>query len=175
LIVEVDYLQENINVLIANFQVLLILLLKNHKMDLSNTSKLAIRSVVYISSQMGKSKYVNINEIVENVEENGHTVRKVLQILVKHSIINSLQGSKGGFAVSKEQMETPIIQIVQTIEGLNKINSCILGLSKCTSKQPCPLHEEYQKAKAIIHKILMENTIADLTRMHQTGQVHLKS
>ena len=140
---------------------------------LSKTCKTAIKSVIYLSSKFGTQENAGIKEIAEFINASEHTVGKILQIQVKQNIINSLKGPSGGFYISKEQQKQPIINIVEAIDGKQVFKSCGLGLSKCSSSHPCPIHDDYKKARDIIWDLFRQKRVSDLCEPAHSGLAYL--
>jgi Rrf2 family protein len=140
---------------------------------LSNTCKTAIKAVIFLCSKFDTKGNASLKEIAEYINANEHTVGKILQILVKQNIIKSIKGPSGGFYISKEQQEQSIINIVEAIDGKEIFNSCGLGLSKCSSSHPCPIHDEYKKARDIIEKLFTQKRVLDLCKPVNMGLAYL--
>jgi Rrf2 family protein len=140
---------------------------------LSNTCKTAIKAVIFLCSKFDTKGNASLKEIAEYINANEHTVGKILQILVKQNIIKSMKGPSGGFYISKEQQEQPIINIVEAIDGKEIFSSCGLGLSKCSSSHPCPIHDEYKKARDIIEKLFRQKRVLDLCKPVNMGLAYL--
>ena len=140
---------------------------------LSNTCKTAIKAVIYLSSKFDTEENAGIKEISEFINASEHTVGKILQTLVKQNIINSVKGPSGGFYISKEQQKQPIINIVEAIDGKQIFKSCGLGLSKCSSTHPCPIHDEYKEARDIIEKLFRQKRVMDLCEPVTNGMAYL--
>ncbi|HET7118467.1 MAG TPA: Rrf2 family transcriptional regulator [Hanamia sp.] len=140
---------------------------------ISNTCKTAIKAVIYLCSKFDVEENASIKEVSEFINANEHTVGKILQTLVKQNVINSLKGPTGGFYISKEQQKQPIINIVEAIDGKQVFKSCGLGLSKCSSKRPCPIHYDYSEARDLIEKLFREKNVLDLCEPVRNGLAYL--
>lgn len=140
---------------------------------LSNTCKTAIKAVIYLSSKFDTEENAGLKEISEFINASEHTVGKILQTLVKQNIINSVKGPSGGFYISKEQQRQPIINIVEAIDGKQIFKSCGLGLSKCSSTHPCPIHDDYKEARDIIEKLFRQKRVMDLCEPVNKGLAYL--
>lgn len=140
---------------------------------LSNTCKIAIKAVIYLCSKFDTNGNSGIKEIAEYINANEHTIGKILQILVKQNVIKSMKGPSGGFYISKEQQNQPIMNIVEAIDGKEIFQSCGLGLSKCSSTHPCPIHNEYKKARDIIESLIREKRVLDLCAPVNMGVAYL--
>lgn len=140
---------------------------------LSHTCKTAIKAVIFLATKYEKAEKSGIKEIADHIEASEHTVGKLLQILVKEGVINSIKGPAGGFYITKEQRLQPIINIVRVIDGEDIFRNCGLGLSKCSSLHPCPIHNEYKAARDIIEKIFKTKKVQDLTEPVNNGFAYL--
>ncbi len=140
---------------------------------LSHTCKTAIRAVIFLASKTDQGTKSGIMEIAAVIDASEHTVGKLLQVLVKHNVINSTKGPSGGFYISASQKRQPIINIVEAIDGKDLFKECGLGLSKCSSRHPCPIHNDYKTVRDLFENICHEKTIADLGGPVNQGLTYL--
>lgn len=140
---------------------------------LSNTCKTAIKAVIYLSGKSSNGEKVGIKEIAGHINVSEHTLSKILQSLSKHGLINSVKGPSGGFYINEEQKNQPISNIVETIEGKDIFKECGLGLSKCSSAHPCPIHDEYKVVREMVEKIFREKKVKDLWNPVINGLAYL--
>jgi len=97
----------------------------------------------------------------------------MLQSLVKENVINSVKGPNGGFYVTAKQKDQPIINIVEAIDGKEVFNQCGLGLSKCSSTHPCPIHNDYKVVRDLFEKMCGEKKVSDLCEPVNNGLAYL--
>jgi Rrf2 family protein len=140
---------------------------------IGNNSRTAIKAVIYLCSQFESESKSSIKDVATYINANEHTVAKILQLLVKHEIINSVKGPSGGFFISIKQQSLPIINIVQAIEGPKVFKSCGLGLSKCSAQHPCPIHDDYKHARDIVEDLFKNKKVADLCTPVNKGVAYL--
>lgn len=140
---------------------------------LSNTCKTAIKAVIYLCSKFDNQEKSGIKEVAGFIDANEHTVGKILQILVKHNLIKSMKGPSGGFYISEAQKKLPIINIVESIDGKEIFKGCGLGLSRCSSSHPCPIHNEYKEARDIVENLFREKRVLDLCQPINLGLAYL--
>lgn len=140
---------------------------------LSNTCKTAIKAVIYLASRSENPEKSGMKEIASNIHASEHTVGKILQTLVKKGQINSSKGPTGGFFITGKQMNQPISNIIESIEGDQVFKSCGLGLSKCSAAHPCPIHDEYKVARDLIEKLFREKKVKDLCDPVNNGIAYL--
>lgn len=140
---------------------------------LSHTCKTAIKAVIYLASKEESGDKSGVKEIAKFINASEHTVSKLLQNLVRQKIINSIKGPTGGFYITKDQQMAPIIKIVDTIDGKDLFIQCGLGLSKCSSTHPCPIHDDYKKGREIIFELFTTKTINELCGPVENGVAYL--
>lgn len=140
---------------------------------LSLTCKTAIKAVIFLSSQSEGGERAGIKEVAGQIKASEHSVGKILQQLARTKIINSLKGPNGGFYLSEEQQEQPVINIVEAIEGDRIFKECGLGLSECSSSRPCPIHNEYKVARELMEKIFREQNVRTLCKSVNDGLAYL--
>ena len=93
--------------------------------------------------------------------------------MVKENIINSSKGPTGGFYISREQIKLPIIHIIEAIDGKEIFKECGLGLSKCSSTHPCPIHNDYKEGRDLMERLFKSKKIADLCEPVNNGFAYL--
>lgn len=140
---------------------------------LSNTCKTAIKAVICLASKEDNAEKMSVKDISQEIHASEHTVSKILQNLVRQKIINSIKGPSGGFFITLEQREQPLITIVDTIDGKDLFEACGLGLSKCSSEHPCPIHDDYKKGRDVIQDLFMTKSINALCEPVEQGLAHL--
>jgi len=141
---------------------------------LSVSCKAAIKAVVFLGSKFESNQKFSIKEVAEYINENEHTVGKLLQKLVKEKIINSSKGPKGGFYLISRQKNIRILQIIEAIDGKDVFKNCGLGFSKCSELRPCPFHNDFKPVRELYKNICFEKKVSDLFDDVNKGLVFLK-
>lgn len=142
---------------------------------ISKSCKYAIRAIVFIASQAGTSAKPGVKEIAEEIEAPPAFTAKILQKLSKHKIVTSLKGPYGGFFCEKYQIELPVIDIVNAIDGLDVFKECVMGLHNCSDEHPCPMHYKYAENRNNILLSYQRTTIGDLASDFSLGNSYLKN
>lgn len=107
---------------------------------LSRASKYAILSTLFLVEHSSKEKKISVKEIAKRIDVPSPFLAKLFQQLVRDDIISSTKGPNGGFYLTSENHEKTVCDIIENIDGLNRLNDCFLGLSQCDSENPCPVH-----------------------------------
>jgi Rrf2 family protein len=106
----------------------------------SQACKYGIRAVLYLSENASEANKMGVKELAEALQTPKHFLAKILQQLSKHDLIASVKGPGGGFYMRDDQRKKPLLAIIDSIDGPESLQGCVLGLPVCSSENPCPLH-----------------------------------
>lgn len=136
---------------------------------LSNTSKYAIRAVIYLALYTSPEKKVGIKEISGELGIPAPFLGKILQILTKHQILDSAKGPHGGFTLMKPAIDISLMEIIDVIDGVDSFNLCLIRTSVCSDETPCSLHDKVASYRKGLRSTLMTESIADLASEFRKG------
>jgi Rrf2 family transcriptional regulator, iron-sulfur cluster assembly transcription factor len=140
---------------------------------ISKSCQYAIRAAVYLASRADENLKLNVKAIAKEIDAPEAFTAKTLQILNKHNIITSLKGPYGGFFIEEYQLDVPILNIVNAIDGLQIFKSCGLGLKKCSEANPCPFHNDYKILREAMLSTFEKTTIRILAHNLENGDPFL--
>lgn len=140
---------------------------------ISKSCQYALRAVVFLASEAGDNIKLNVKQIAKEIDAPEAFTAKILQVLNRHNIITSLKGPYGGFFIEEHQLDAPILNIVQAIDGLQVFTSCGLGLKQCSAKHPCPFHNEYEVLRNKMRETFEKTTIKKLAKKIDSGAYFL--
>ena len=129
---------------------------------ISKKCEYAMRAVLYLAVESHTENRKGAREIAEALKIPSPFLGKILQELVTKNIITSAKGPNGGFCLDTENLQTPILKIIETIDGPGFFESCGLGLSECSEKRPCPIHADFKKARDHLRGVFERKTVQDL-------------
>lgn len=131
---------------------------------LSNSSKYALKAVLYLALHTDENNKMMVKDISERINVPKAYIAKLLQELSKRKIISSTKGPKGGFYLNPSNRNETIIQIIEVIDGKKKMESCLLGLEDCNEQKPCPIHRLISPSRSKMIALLENKTINDLAK-----------
>ncbi len=126
----------------------------------SQTTQYAIRAVVMLAYHQ-ESGPVGNGVLAENAKIPPSYLAKILQGLVKTGVVASRRGAKGGFTLSKGPEEITLLDVVNAVEPIPRIEGCPLGLDS-HAHTLCPVHARLDEAMAQVEAVLSSATIAEL-------------
>lgn len=141
---------------------------------LSHTSKYAIRALIYLELFSSIEKKAGIKEIAKELDIPSPFLGKILQVLVKHRFLGSTKGPHGGFYLNQAAMDITIMEIVETIDGRDVFNDCVIRTTSCDPNRPCSMHQKLAPAREEIQRIFSTETIADLVSEFREGKERIR-
>jgi FeS assembly SUF system regulator len=87
------------------------------------------------------------------------TVSKVLKILTQGGILQSHQGSKGGYALTRAADQISAAEIIEAVEGPVALTDCS---SADGCERDCPVSSSWQKVNLTVISALKGLTLADM-------------
>ena len=141
---------------------------------LSNSSKYALKAVIYLTLHTGDHSKMTVKEMSAHIKVPQAYVAKLLQNLSKRNLISSTRGPKGGFYVSEEDKAQPLSNIVYAVEGRKQFSACLLGIEDCDKEKPCPLHHRIASTRKDFLEILERTSVAQLAYDLKTKNVFLQ-
>ena len=130
-------------------------------MQLSNTSKYAVRILSFIASA-ADTKLQNSKNIAEQLEIPYKFLTKIMTELVKLEFVISIRGRDGGFKLAKEASEITILEILNGFNEFAHYHDCILGMGACNPHNKCSLHDKWIEPKKMIKKMFEETTLVNM-------------
>ena len=118
---------------------------------LSNTSKYAIRALIFLELYSCPEKKQGIKKIAGELDIPSPFLGKILQVLVKHQLLGSTKGPNGGFSLARSASEISMWDIVTKVDGEEFFTNCLISLQPCITHDPtkplCPVHSQYDKLR----------------------------
>jgi Rrf2 family protein len=126
---------------------------------LSQTTEYALRIVVQLASQPDGP--VTIPELVRTTRIPAGYLPKVLRQLSRAGLVHSQRGPNGGSVLLRLPEEVTVLDVVQAVDPLKRIEVCPLGL-RAHGANLCPLHRRLDQAVATVETAFRNSSIADL-------------
>ncbi len=126
---------------------------------LSATSEYALRMMILLTEADGMpttcAKLSEVGRIPPQYAS------KVLNLLRRAAMVKGQRGRYGGFVIGCDSSNTTLLDIVNVIEPLQRIEGCPLGRSE-HAHQLCPLHSQIDTAIAQLEAALAQLTLRQL-------------
>ena len=142
----------------------------------SKSCNYAIKAAIFIAKHSLEENKVGFVDIAKEIDSPQAFTAKILQILVKSGIIDSVKGVNGGFYIPKKNIATTyLVAIVDAIDGDAVFHGCGLGLSHCSETHPCPVHDKFKSIRDELAHMLETTNLEELALGIKSGETFLKS
>ena len=142
----------------------------------SKSTEYALRATLYIAQKGSEEKKIGIGEVSKAIGSPQSFTAKILQFLTKdNKVISSVSGPHGGFFMTNKAKNLPVRAILEAMGEDELLDKCVMGLAKCSEKNPCPLHSKYKIIKEQLNELFETETILQLANNIKTGDVFIKS
>lgn len=135
----------------------------------SQTVEYALRAVVYLAQEAGAP--CATEAIARATRVPPAYLSKVLQGLVQAGIVRSQRGVGGGMSLAKRADELTILEVVNAVDPIRRIQTCPLELA-AHGVRLCPLHRRVDNALALVENAFRKTTLAEVLA-EPTGSVPL--
>jgi Rrf2 family transcriptional regulator, nitric oxide-sensitive transcriptional repressor len=125
----------------------------------SQTVEYAMRAVLALAA--GDGSPMTTRQIAETMLVPQSYLSKVLQALVRGGLVYSTRGLKGGFVLVRPSDEITLLQILNSVNPLHRIESCPLDLD-AHSTALCPLHRRLDQAMEMVEQAFSTTTLAEI-------------
>jgi len=125
---------------------------------ISQTAEYALRAMVFLAMQKSA---VTGQDIAQVTKVPPGYLSKLMQQLVKSKLVNSQRGIGGGFVLSKTASEISILDVVNAVDPIDRIETCPLGLQS-HGFNLCPLHKRLSDATAQVEAAFAATSLSEL-------------
>ena len=133
-------------------------------MILTKTTEYAVRVLTYMASQ--KQDLFSAKYLHEQLNIPYKYLTKLMTDLAKNGCLTSIRGRDGGFKITKKLKEISLARIIESVEGMESFNACILGFHECSSDNPCAMHFVWEENKKKLLHTLETTSLNDLNHIN---------
>lgn len=124
----------------------------------SQTVEYALRAVMCLAGSNGEP--VSSERISQQMQIPRAYLSKIMRDLVVAGLVKSLLGPNGGFALCKSADKVCMLELVNAVDPLRRIEKCPLG--RPDHVKLCPLHRQMDETMEQVEKSLSSVTIGQL-------------
>lgn len=141
----------------------------------SKSCEYGIKATLFIAQKSQWGERVSLKAIAEAIDSPVAFTAKILQLLVKADLIDSIKGPNGGFEIDKTKLpKINLKQIVEALDGDRLFYGCALGLHVCNEEEPCPMHEKFVGIRDQLNETLGTTNLLDVSTKLNLGLNVLK-
>jgi Rrf2 family transcriptional regulator, nitric oxide-sensitive transcriptional repressor len=125
----------------------------------SQTAEYALRAIVVLAGEAQESWTAEEVATASLVPQ--HYLMKVLQRLAREGLVTAHRGRGGGFVLRRPPGAITVLDVINAVDPLRRIEHCPLGL-KSHGEKLCPLHRKMDDAVCTVEKAFACTTIGEL-------------
>lgn len=130
-------------------------------MQISRAGDYALRAVIYLSRQ-DSGRLATIGEIAHAQQIPQAFLPKLMSMLIKAKVVQSVQGPKGGYRLARPSAEINFLDVIQAIDGPISLVMCQDGETCCEIEEFCTMNEVFALAQKQLTDFFRDFTFADL-------------
>jgi FeS assembly SUF system regulator len=92
------------------------------------------------------------------------TTGKVLKMLTRHELLQSVRGAQGGYRLARAPERISIAEVIDALEGPFGVTECSVVVGLCAQEGGCPVRANWQQVNRLIRHTLDQVSLADMTR-----------
>jgi Rrf2 family protein len=124
----------------------------------SQTVEYALRAMMYLAAAGGAAQ--SGEKIAAGTRVPQGYLSKVMRDLVVAGLVRSFRGPNGGFILARSVGEISILDVVNAVDPIRRIDRCPVGDPSHASL--CGLHHRLDGALAIVEQTFRSTTLADV-------------
>ena len=129
----------------------------------SRACEYSLRGLVEMARQPDRP-FWTIPEIAAQSATPAPFLAKTFQQLVKHGVLRSAKGRRGGFSFARPPEKIFLIDVVNVLDGQRLTHDCALGLPDCNDDTPCAFHVQWRKIRVPLIEALSQDSVAHLAK-----------
>jgi Rrf2 family protein len=136
---------------------------------LSKKADYALMAMKHLASKQDQGS-CSAREIAEAYQIPLELLAKVLQRLVRARLLVSVQGTRGGYRLSRMATAIPVADVIQAVDGPLTVTACSDDDQNCEQYQKCSIRDPLWKIRSRIVDALTTVSVADLNEEPVTPQ-----
>ena len=125
----------------------------------SQTSEYALRAVALLAQNYPEP--LKTSQISQRARITKPYLVKVLQALARANMVATRRGVGGGVSLIKPPDEVTILDVVNAVDPIQRIDACPIGLAS-HGVRLCPMHSRLDEAIATMEQTLRRTTLAEV-------------
>ncbi len=123
-----------------------------------------ILAMQYMASHPGN--LFTAKSLSENLHLSYDFLAKTMQKLMRAELLDSQQGTKGGYFLSRPADTIRLMDILDSLESRPELVDCASGDKECEKKENCYLHGPIQLLQKKVEDIFLQTSLLDIAEQN---------
>ena len=129
---------------------------------LSKKADYALIAMKHLAQMAGQGASSSAREIAELYDVPIEMLAKVLQRLVRSGLLESHQGTRGGYQLARPAERISVADVIQAVDGPLRVTACSTDDEECDQFEKCSVRDPLWRIKERILKTLESSTLAEI-------------
>lgn len=127
--------------------------------------KLADYGTMLVTVLAGEpERLLSAHELANRTHVAAPTVSKLLKLLTRGGLVESLRGARGGYKLARPAGEVTVADVIAAIDGPIGLTQCSVHKGSCAVESHCGVRGNWRLINTAIHEALKSVTLADMAR-----------
>jgi len=126
------------------------------------SSEYAIRCLVFMAT--ADRELCPVTRLSTELDIPYKFLGRLMGRLREAGFVESVRGKNGGYRIAQPLNKIRLEQIVDSVEGLESYDRCILGFERCDEDNPCPMHKFWIGPRQSIQRMMANVTLAQMVK-----------
>jgi|APTNR8051073442_1049403.scaffolds.fasta_scaffold02684_5 Rrf2 family protein len=131
---------------------------------LSKKVEYGILAMQYMASHPGN--LFTAKSLSENLHLSYDFLAKTMQKLMRAELLDSQQGTKGGYFLARPADTIRLMDILDSLESRPELVDCVSGDKECEKKENCYLHGPIQLLQKKVEDIFLQTSLLDIAEQN---------
>ena len=128
-------------------------------MKISTRGRYALIIMIYLAKNYESNNYITLKEISENENISLKYLEKIMALLTKEKLVETLRGANGGYKLNRKPEDYKILEIIKASEGPIKTVDCD---NNCYKKDTCISKKLWCDLDNTLNEFFDNKTLKDL-------------
>jgi Rrf2 family protein len=128
---------------------------------LSKKADYALLAMRHLAGNVDQAA-LSARELAETYDIPAELLAKVLQRLVRHELLDSQQGIRGGYGLARPAAQISVADVIMAIDGPLTVTACSEADHSCEQYSKCNIRDPLWRIKDRIIAALAATSVADL-------------
>lgn len=130
-------------------------------MQITTKSRYGLRAMVELAANFEEGP-ISLREIAEKQDISNKYLEQIVPFLKSADLVRSIQGSKGGYVLTRDPESINLFEILQVLEGQLKLVDCVDDPEICERKNKCATRDLWVEISEEIADLLASKSLEQL-------------
>ena len=127
----------------------------------------ATRAILHLAKHPGD--FVSSRKIAAKEKIPLYFLRRLLQDLIRHGLVESREGVAGGVRLRAKPENIRLTDIIRIFQGNVQLSECMFRKRLCSNRATCVLRKRIRRIEKMVTREFENTTVADLIKDAEVG------